>query len=100
MPLRYASGQLDTQRSNTPVGARNSAKNNNYRRVFVPAHVHAPAQRVHHLSRRFITRPCLSPFTRCQRLASCFTHRVSVPNLSKPAPLLANQVVEIGNCRI
>jgi hypothetical protein len=30
LPLRYDNGQLDTQRSNTPVVARNSAKNTSW----------------------------------------------------------------------
>jgi len=46
------------------------------RRTLVPAHVHAPAKRVHHLRLGWLF---ATPSARRQRLASCFTHRVSVP---------------------
>jgi hypothetical protein len=88
LPLRYSRGQSDTHRSNTPVVARNSAKNTHY-----PCGVAAApssqrtcmraAQRVHDL-RLSLVRASLS--TRRQRLASCFTHRVSVPPPRKATP--------------
>jgi hypothetical protein len=54
LPLRYCSGQLDTPRSNTPVAASNSGVEHQLavrrgRRTVFPAHVHAPAQGIHHL---------------------------------------------------
>ena len=48
------------------------------RRTFVPAHVHAPAQRIHDLR---LGRLLARASARRQRLASCFTHWVSVPRL-------------------
>ncbi|MFM8766456.1 MAG: hypothetical protein ACKOD9_01360, partial [Rubrivivax sp.] len=54
------------------------------RRTVVPAHVHAPAQRVHHLCRPVVD---TAPSHR-HRLASCFTHRVSVPRQRKSVATL------------
>ncbi len=59
------------------------------RRTLVPAHVHVPAQRVHHLCQPIVD----TPTSRRQRLASCFTHRVSVPTPRKSATTLQIQVI-------
>ena len=55
------------------------------RRTRVPAHVHSPAQCVYHL--RLIA-AFFAPGQGQLSPAFAFTHRVSVPNPRKPAPVL------------
>lgn len=52
-----------------------------------------PAQGVHDLRLGGLI---ASPSARRQRLASCLTHRVSVPTPAKPAPVLALQSIRGG----
>jgi hypothetical protein len=63
------------------------------RSTLVPAHVHAPAQRVHDLR---LGRLLACHLARRQRLASCFTHRVSVPRPRNAAPVLAQRSIADG----
>ena len=63
------------------------------RRTLVPAHVHAPTQRVDHLR---LGRLIAKRSARRQRLASCFTHRVSVPRPATAAPALAQRAISGG----
>jgi len=51
----------------------------------VPAHVHAPAQRVHHFSLRRLS---IALEQGPMSLASLFTYRVSLPNQRNTAPVL------------
>lgn len=55
------------------------------RRTFVPVHVHAPAQRVNHLRRVDVL---IAPREGPLSFASGFTHRVSLPNQPRSAPVL------------
>ncbi len=55
------------------------------RRPLVPAHVHAPSQRVHDLRLNW---SLLALDKGSHPSAFAFTHRVSVPNQRQPAPVL------------
>jgi hypothetical protein len=54
------------------------------RSTLVPAHAHAPAQRVHDLRQPVLT----SGLARRQRPAPCLTHQVSEPRHGKAGPAL------------
>ena len=64
------------------------------RRSLVPAHVHAPAQRVHHLRRIGLTTALdQSPLSS----ALCITHRVSLPNQQFTVSPLAFSAIRYGS---